>query len=249
MVKSAPALWVVVIAPAHGSTNPRRDADTALPSPYRTYVGTRSMLEHTIDRALQLVPGDRLVTVVAREHRRYLDEALAVSPPGLLLEQPRDCGNGAAVMLALAHVLERDPEATVLVLPVDHFIHPEQRFMRVLANASRLAGRSGDRLIVLGAVPHHSEADAERIVTAPGARERPLDREPSSRFAFGSDGASADPGAMLRWHDGPSASEAFRDGGLWNTNIFAARAATFWDIGRQLLPDMVRSFGMLRQVV
>src|SRR4029434_7442218 len=39
-----------------------------LPKQYFSFVGTRSMLEHTHSRAERLIPAGRLFTVVARDH-------------------------------------------------------------------------------------------------------------------------------------------------------------------------------------
>ena len=227
------ALWVVVMARPHGSA-PQRHGDARAnggPSiPSRTQIGTRWMLEHAIEHALQLVPGDRLITVIAAEHRRHLGEPFA-EPPGLLLEQPRYCGSAPALLLSLAHVLGRDVDATVILLPADHFPQPEEPFLRILARVGTAAARLPDRVLLLGAEPPGPEAHAERIVTPPVVEERPADGEPD--------------GPLGR----PTMEAMFRDGGPRNTDIVAARAAKLWELASRFLPDMVRRFAMLRTVI
>ena len=247
------ALWAVVIAGAREPvTGPRAaggSAEASPPSPFRRFVGTRSMLRHTVDRALQLVRADHLITVIHADHRRYLEEAIGGPPPGLLLEQPRDCGSAVSVLFSLAHLPERDPEATVIVLPADQFVYPEERWVRIVAVALHLARRSEDRVVVLGAVPHDPEAHAEWTLAPSVAR-------------LGTEGAAAAGGRNGGAGEAPSGSgsTASRNGwlgmesrasagSLWITNMVVARARTLWQIGGQVLPDASRSLGTLRQVV
>jgi hypothetical protein len=238
---------VVVVSRSHGWKNARQGLivlDAQRPARGETggtdeeahlsYVESRSMLVNTIDRALRLVPGSRLVVAVPKEQRQFVDEGLVASAQGLVIEQPHDGGSLAATLLSIAHVIEKDPEATVVVMPADQFVHPEDRFLRIVAHATDLARSSRDPLVVLGAVPHQSEADARRILAAPEA----------------SGGASSDPGASaIRPHNGLCSRAALLRGELWNTGIMVARAATLWEIGRRVVPDTIRRFNTLRQVI
>src|SRR6266849_939612 len=46
------------------------------PKQYCVFTGTRSMLRHTIDRAQRLIPRERLLTVINRNHLKYAEEHL-----------------------------------------------------------------------------------------------------------------------------------------------------------------------------
>ncbi len=248
--------WVVVIAGTDSPTasvaaTPRRNggAEVKRPSAYRIHSGARSMLQRTVDRALQLVPRDRVVTVALASNRRYLEEALGGPPPGPLLEEPRDCGSVAPMLLALVHVLEREPEATVIMMPASHTVHPEDRFLRIVAGASELAQRAPDRIVVLGAVPHDSEAAAEWIQLPRAGADGLADPAGDGVRAGGSANDRADPGLGTHRHDGLLPEHAMRQGWLRNTNIVVVRAATLWRIAQDLAPDTVRPFATLRRVV
>ena len=58
------------------------------PKQYCTFVGTRSMLQHTLDRVKTVVPQRNIVTVIAQEHERYLASAVPAPFPGTLVRQP-----------------------------------------------------------------------------------------------------------------------------------------------------------------
>lgn len=72
------------------------------------------MLEHTWDRCQQLIPPERLLTVVSQGHLIYpeVGQQLSGRPPG-----------------------------TVIVLPSDHFIVEEECFMAHVAMAFRTVER------------------------------------------------------------------------------------------------------------
>jgi mannose-1-phosphate guanylyltransferase len=206
------------------------------PKQYCTFTGSRSMLRHTWDRALRLTPEQRLVTVVAREHRRFVDEEAQRGPvPGLLIEQPRDRGTAPGLLLPLGLVLARDPQATVLVLPADHFLHPETAFLRTVASACLLAQKV-DRLILLGAVPAAAETDYGWILPhcPPGL---PLTSAPLPVASF---------------QEKPSqevAEELLAAGALWNTMILAAPVAQLWRLAQRLLPEPTAQLGALQPLL
>ena len=66
------------------------------PKQYCTFVGTRSMLQHTLDRVKTVVPQRNIVTVIAQEHERYLAGAVPAPFPGTLVRQPSNRGPPSA---------------------------------------------------------------------------------------------------------------------------------------------------------
>ena len=122
------ALWIVVVPGPRGSWGPR----------------TR----RTFERALRLALDDHVVTVIPAGQRAKLEATLGGAPPGPVLEEPRDLGSGSSVLLALSYVLERDADATVVLLPADPLVRAEPRFLKILSGACDVAGGSPERLIV-----------------------------------------------------------------------------------------------------
>lgn len=94
-------------------------------------------------------PGQRFLRLGGATHphrergfhadRPLLAQALPFPLPGPLIEQPADCGTGAAVFLPLVYILDRDPAATVMIFATTHFVYPEGRFQRYVTAAYRLA--------------------------------------------------------------------------------------------------------------
>lgn len=202
------------------------------PKQYCAFVGSRSMLQHTWDRALATSDAEKVVTVVARGHLPFLDAPLQ-QPPGPLFAQPRDCGTAPGVFLPLSLVVARDPRATVLITPADHFVHPEARFLTVAEAACKAARERPGRLILLGVPADEPETDFGWILPGP----------------VGSHGRLA---PVERFEEKPDRDRARRflaSGGMWNTMVMAVQAATLWRLGERHLPAMMRRFRDLRAVL
>jgi mannose-1-phosphate guanylyltransferase len=202
------------------------------PKQYCTFVGSRSMFQHTIDRACSVVPRERIVTIIGRDHRKFLAESGDYHLPGLLLEQPTNLGTAPGVFLPTAYVLAENPEATVILLPSDHFVHPENRFCEHIVRAFELAEKHPDQIILVGATPDRAETDYGWISPGkPGAAGlRPLIHGSVPVAAF-----QEKPG-------GKAALALLQQGCLWNTMVIAASAKLLWRLGRQCLPEMMCKF-------
>src|SRR3990172_2715222 len=138
-------LWSIVLAGGEGERT-RAFVEEWLgyhkPKHYCVFAGTRSLFQHTIDRADALGSPERRVVVAAPEHRGHLLEQLAGRGEGRVLFQPKNRGTAPGVFLGVTYVLARDPNATVVIYPSDHFVYPESAFLNVVANAVRAAERT-----------------------------------------------------------------------------------------------------------
>lgn len=232
--------WAVVLAGGDGQRL-RKTIQTwlgeARPKQYCAFVGQRSMLQHTLDRARKMVPAERMVTVIAPEHERYLHDAVRHPKPGHWIKQPSNRGTAAGVYLALAHILARDPHAVVVLMPSDHYIHPEGAFVRTMWEALAAAHAAPGRILLAGAPADRPESDYGWIV--PGRRV-----------------ASPSGGARLRTVERfiekpppPRAHVLYHDGALWNTMITATGARTLWALGRSWYPSLLEPFDTLRRML
>ncbi len=92
---------MLILAASHGSDGSAKHMGKAIPS-----IGTRSMLEHTFSRAEQLIPQERIVTVMARDHLKYLEVQRQISerPPRTIVLQPMNIETGPGLLLPLMHL-------------------------------------------------------------------------------------------------------------------------------------------------
>jgi len=139
---------------------------SSLPKQYVNFIGARSMLEHSFDRAERLISRERLLTVVARDHLNYrqAEVQLSVRTAGTVVIQPEDRDTGPGVLLPLMHLHKRHPDAVVAVFPSTHFILEEDVFMAHVGMAFYLVESDPSRIIVLGIEPEGLELEEGYIL-------------------------------------------------------------------------------------
>lgn len=238
--------WAIVLAGGRGTRMQPQIArwlGEDRPKQFCTFLGTRSMLEHTIDRAAALCSPGRVITVISRGQRSYLDEVMASRVPeetGWVVEQPVARGTAPGIYGALSYVVEHDPEATVVVLPSDHFIYPEEEFLHCLEVATKAAKHWNDRIILVAARPTGPETDYGWIETGPVLELASPGDEVSSVAE------------VAGFHEKPDAVTAlylYRRRGLWNTMVMVGKARTFSILGWRTIPETMWEFETLRQVL
>lgn len=238
-VRRADRTWSIVLAGGEGgriATFVYRWLGHPRPKQYCSFVGTRSMFQHTLDRAARITPPKRTVTVVSRAHRQEAMIQLGRRQMGTLLFQPANRNTAAGIFLPVTYIRTRDPGATVAVFPSDHFVYPENRFLDVVRHAVQTAEARPDRLVLTGATP-------DRLEVEYGWIERGL---PLS----GTAGEQVE--GVRSFLEKPSilqADAALHTGALWNTLVFAAKADLLWNLGWQCFPDMMPLFERLSQAI
>jgi mannose-1-phosphate guanylyltransferase len=232
-------LWSIVLAGGDGVRTKefiRRWLGYEKPKQYCTFVGSRSMFQHTLDRAARLTPWERVVVVAARHHQREVWDQLDGRPASMVLFQPKNVDTAAGIYLPLTYILARDPLATVVIYPSDHFISPESSFLMAVDQAVRGSHSLGGRPVLLAARP--DSLDLEYGWIKPG---RSLDQV-----------GTADIRAVETFIEKPdeaAAREARTTGSLWNTMVLAAKGTNLWSLGWKCFPDMMPRFERLKDTL
>jgi mannose-1-phosphate guanylyltransferase len=216
----------------------RRLRGDSLPKQYVTLVGTRSMLEHTFDRAETLISGNRLFAVVGESHLGHSEaqRQLAGRPRGTVIVQPENKETGPGLLLPLMHLNKRHPDATVAVFPSDHFILEEDLFMTYVDLAFHVVEWDPDAIVLLGIEPDEAEPEYGYIV--PGEEINPM--------------ALLDVRRVQRFSEKPeprAAQELIASGGLWNTLVMVFKVKTFLNQAQRAAPTLCRSFERIGQAI
>ena len=115
-----------------------------------------SLLQSTLLRLKQFqLP----IVICNQEHRFSIAEQLKsinVKPLSILLE-PVSRNTAPAIITAVIHALEVDPDVMVGVFPSDHIIKDEQTFKRTINQAIDAA--KDDYIVTFGVVPSRAETD------------------------------------------------------------------------------------------
>jgi mannose-1-phosphate guanylyltransferase len=232
-------LWSIILAGGEGTRMTslvHRWMGRPIPKQYCVFVGTRSMFQHTLDRATRLTPPNRIVTVVAHSYRPEGLAQLDGRGGSTILFQPANRDTAAVVFLPLTYIRARAPQATVVLYPSDHFVYPEDRFLEVVRHAVRIAESRPDRVVMLGVAPDRLELDYGWI-------------QPGQSIADLPDGPVRAVRSFLEKPDAAQADAALRTGALWNTLVFAANIDLLWTLGWQCVPDMMPLFERLTEAI
>jgi mannose-1-phosphate guanylyltransferase len=193
-----------------------------VPKQYCSLDGGPTLLELALSRAERLVPYERIVCVVAAAHRRWWMRDLVPLPETNVIVQPCNRGTSVGLLLPLLEILRRDPRATVVILPSDHFVADEAVLETAARGALTDLRDHPDAVILLGVEPGVFDADYGWIV--PG---RPL-----------AEGLSQ----VARFVEKPDPAEAHRLidlGGLWNSLVVVARARRLLALYEELNPALL----------
>jgi len=148
-----PRLWSIILA---GSEPSKLDPFIALwegshtPKQFCTFVGTRSLLQHTWDLADRFSHPESKMTVVTQPFLQRTCRQLGGRVPGLIATEPFEKGSLASALLGLSAVRAQDPYSTIALYPSQSFIHPEDKVLRTIQQAAEATKFLKDHVVVLG---------------------------------------------------------------------------------------------------
>jgi mannose-1-phosphate guanylyltransferase len=235
------SLWGIVLAGGDGTRlEPfvRKLRGDDLPKQFVNFIGRRSMLEHTFDRAEKLISKDRLFTVISREHLKFpeVKQQIAGRVRDTIVVQPENKDTLPGVLLPLLHVYHRDPLATVVVLPSDHFVLEEDRFVNYLCLACRTIERKPASMVLLGVEPDNPEDEYGYILPdeeAEGFGDLKVRRVSS-------------------FIEKPAADEVpklLERGALWNTMAMVFKAITLLHLTARISPSLHTAFERIGRAI
>lgn len=232
-------LWSIVLAGGNGER--LRPAIQQwfghdYPKQFCNFVGTRSMLQHTVDRADGVTDPERRMTVVSQTHRSLARAQMQGRPAGTIIGQPINRDTAPGIFLPLTYVRARDEDAMVVIFPSDHFVYPEEAFIQTVQRAVSAAEWLTDRLVILGFQPDSTKSEYGWIQMK-GELGRASGHQIRGVETFME---KPDP---LEW------LKKIQSGLRWNTLVLASRVETLWKLGWQHIPEMMPLFETLGESI
>ncbi len=187
----------------------------------------RAMIWDTVERIRPLIPRQRIFIVTAQSQIADLRKEAPQIPADNLLAEPMGRNTAPCLCLAALHVLRKDPNGIMVVLPADHYIGNHRGFRKTLETAVTFA-RKQDYLITLGVRPTEPE-------TGYGYIERGDSLANVGKVAIR---------AVKSFREKPTRAKAqayLRTGKyFWNSGMFIWRASVFREAVKEFLPDLHR---------
>jgi mannose-1-phosphate guanylyltransferase len=194
------------------------------------------MLRHTLTRAERLLSPERLLTVVSRQHLGYAREELYDRPPDTVIVQPCNRGTGPGILLPLLHICQRDPDAIVTLLPSDHFIVEEERFMAAVEDTASFVASSSRHLVLLGVDPDRPETEYGWI-------------EVGERLGYEREQQLYQVKSFWEKPRPKTAKALYQSGCLWNTLVLTGRVWMLLLLFQTLTPRLYLRFQQARPVL
>jgi mannose-1-phosphate guanylyltransferase len=177
-----------------------------------------------------------VVVVAARHHQHEVWNQLDSRPTSMILFQPKNVDTAAGIFLPLTYILARDPLATVVIYPSDHFISPEGSFLSAVNQAVQGSQDLGGRPVLLAATPDRLDLEYGWI-------------KPGRLLAQRGTAAIHAVERFIEKPDEATAREARASGSLWNTMVLAAKGTQLWSLGWKCFPDMMSRFERLKGTI
>ena len=199
-----------------------------MPKQLLRILGDRSMLAITVDRALAMVPENRIWAVTTVSQAGLIKRELDIRGfEGVrVIEEPAGRNTAPAIGLAAMRILREDADGILAVMPADHHIQQPGSFVDILRSGEMLADKG--YLVTLGIKPMRAETGYGYLCK--GSRLDAPDMGDSSLAAY----------RVARFTEKPDekTAEAYLHSGeyFWNSGIFMWRADRFVEAMKRYLP-------------
>src|SRR5450432_1237107 len=215
--------WAVVLAGGEGSrlrSLVRLVHEDPLPKQFATLVGSRSLLQTTLERVRAVAPPDRTMVVVSRGQEELARHQLAEWSEIEIVTQPENRGTALGILLPLARLRRRHPNASVAIFPSDHYVPRPTPYLDSVLGSLRSQG-----ITLLGVVPDRADPDLGWIV-------------PGRAFSQG----MATVKRFVEKPDRTTAETLFQQGALWNSFVITGQLGHLWALASAHLPDDAAAF-------
>lgn len=203
------------------------------PKQFLDVFGNGTLIQNTVARLQGLIPPERCLVVT---HKRYVEQTqkqLPAVPEENILAEPISRNTAPCITYAATTLVDRDPDATMVVLPADHVIGDVEQFHETL-HVALDAAQEPDALVTIGIEPTYPATGYGYIqYDGDAAVSDELQAHPVRTFAEKPDQSTA---------------ERFIDSGdfLWNSGMFIWRADTILGQVKTHLPDAHKAFEPVR---
>src|SRR6202790_4984460 len=169
--------WAVVLAGGDGTRLQSLTLEIAgdqRPKQFCSFFGGETLLTQTRARLESLFHVDRELFVVTRSHEMYYREELRNVDESRIIPQPLNRGTGVAVAVALVHILQRDPDAVVVLVPCDHYYSDGEAFGHAIRSVISSAEQYPDAIVLLGSEARYAEIEYGWIEAGSAISDTPV---------------------------------------------------------------------------
>ena len=126
---------------------------TSKPKQFLDMAGTgKTFIQQTYERFLRIVPKENILIVTAAKYKDLVLEQIPELDSENLLLEPYSRNTAPCIAYATYKLLQRNPEANIVVTPSDHAIDNDELFAETIRKAFEYV-EENDVLMTLGVLP------------------------------------------------------------------------------------------------
>ncbi|MDR2115998.1 MAG: mannose-1-phosphate guanyltransferase [Planctomycetaceae bacterium] len=237
-------LYAVILAGGSG-TRLWPESRQSLAKQFLSFETNRTMLESTVRRLNSLIPIEQIRTLTGQSMIELIEKSLPNLPKDHILAEPAARNTAPCIGWAAVKLFKNDPDATMIVLPSDHVIQPDDVFCNTLRFAVDLVEELPQRLVTLGIKPTFPSTSYGYIQRN---RNSPLESPVTEKWknlttAFN----------VVRFHEKPpleKALEFLKSGNFgWNAGIFVWKAKTILELINRFEPEIGEHLNTIANVI
>ncbi|MBK9099784.1 MAG: mannose-1-phosphate guanylyltransferase [bacterium] len=185
-------------------------------------IGEKTMIQETFLRLNGLVPRKNILIVTNEIQKQGIMDQLPDVPLENIIVEPFGRNTAACIGLASVIIKKRSPNAVTFVIPADHIIHDNEKFLETLKTASTFSFEN-KALVTIGIQPTKPETGYGYIQ---------IDEESAKNNVY----------KVLTFAEKPNYSTAvnFINSGdfFWNSGMFIWKIDSILDEIKQYMPDL-----------
>lgn len=196
----------------------------------------KTIFRKTVDRIKKIIPAENIVVVANKSQARLVKKSFRnISKENLLLEKASR-NTAPAIALAALELKKRDGNATMIILPADHYIGNQKTYLSTIKKGIDFVEKNQRAIVTIGLKPYFPATGYGyiKIVHSPQSIvHRKIYKV----------------GKFVEKPDLKTAIKFLKNGSyLWNTGTFIFKAKTFLGAVRRLSMDIYGGLKDLRRI-
>lgn len=205
-----------------------------LPKQFLSLTGDgKTMIQLTVERISPMVPMKNIYIATNQDYKKLVLEQLPEIPEENILCEPAARNTAPCIGLGAAHIEKRCGAALTLVLPSDHLIKQNERFLDILKHACETAEKDTN-LVTIGITPSYPETGYGYI----------------KFMKENADGAAYPVEQFVEKPDLETAKTYLEAGSyLWNSGMFVWKVSSILKNIREFMPDTYSGLMNIRNAI
>ncbi|WP_027634289.1 mannose-1-phosphate guanylyltransferase [Clostridium hydrogeniformans] len=127
------------------------------PKQFLSLLSEKTMIQMTVDRISRVVPYDRIFIVTCEDYIKYIKEQLPYIKEENIIIEPMGRNTAPCIALSALEINNRFKNSTMVVLPADHLVRDEERFVSIIREAYGFIDNHISSIVTIGIKPTRPE--------------------------------------------------------------------------------------------